>query len=126
MSQTGSHAPLVAVVDDDVSVRRSLLRLLRSAGFEVVVFDSGESFLAQENPVTPSCLILDVHLTGISGPDVKQQLMQKGLRVPTIFVTAHDEEATRESMRQFPGVACLRKPFPGSSLVDLIRKTLAA
>jgi FixJ family two-component response regulator len=121
-----SQAPLVAVVDDDVSVRRSLLRLLRSAGFNVTVYDSGESFLAQQDLVVPSCLILDVHLTGVSGPDVKQFLTQKGWRVPTIFITAHDEEATLESMRRFPGVACLRKPFPGNSLLDLIRKTLAA
>ncbi len=118
--------PLVAVVDDDVSVRRSLLRLLRSAGFNVIAYDSGEAYLAHDTPVQPSCLVLDVHLAGISGPDLKQLLTRKGLPIPTIFITAHDEEATRDSMRRFPGVACLRKPFAGSSLVDLIRKTLAA
>jgi len=116
--------PLVAVVDDDVSVRRSLLRLLRSAGFHVVVYDSGEAFLARENPASPSCLILDIHLAGISGPDLKQELDHRGSNIPTIFITAHDEEATREGLRRFPGVACLRKPFAGNTLVDLIRQTL--
>jgi FixJ family two-component response regulator len=121
-----SQAPVVVVVDDDISVRRSLLRLLRSAGFNVTIYDSGESFLAQEDLAVPSCLILDVHLTGVSGPDVKQFLTQKGWRVPTIFITARDEGTTRESIRRFPGVVCLRKPFLGSSLLDLIRMTLAA
>jgi len=112
---------MIAVVDDDVSVRRSLLRLLRSAGFQVAVFDSGESFLAQDKDLLPACLILDIHLAGISGPDLKHELNQRGLDVPTIFITAHDEEATQASLRNFPGVPCLRKPFPGSSLLDLIR-----
>ena len=115
---------VVAVVDDDVSVRRSLLRLLRSAGFSVMVYDSGESFLARENPIPPSCLVLDMHLAGISGPDLKHQLDEGGLHIPTIFITAHDEEVTGERMRRFPGIAFLRKPFAGSALVELIHQTL--
>ena len=115
---------MVAVVDDDISVRRSLLRLLRSAGFNVAVYDSGESFLARDDVAAPAFLILDVHLAGISGPDLKGELNRRGINVPTIFITAHDEGATRKSLEKFPGVPCLRKPFSGSELVDLIRRTV--
>jgi len=102
---------MIAVVDDDMSVRRSLLRLLRSAGFQVAVFDSGESFLAQDKDLLPACLILDIHLAGISGPDLKHELNQRGVDLPTIFITAHDEEATQATLRNFPASLACASPF---------------
>jgi FixJ family two-component response regulator len=115
---------LIVVVDDDVSVRRSLLRLLRSAGFQVDAYESGESFLARTDAEPAACLILDVHLGGISGPDLKQELNRQGLAVPTIFISAHDEEATRESRALFPDVPWLRKPFSGGALIELIQQAV--
>lgn len=125
LSKTTERQPFIAIVDDDISVRRGLLRLLKAAGFSVSVYDSGESFLAQAAANKPECLILDVHLTGMSGPEVKMELNHRGQPVPTIFITAHEEEATRESLERFPGVPCLRKPFAASMLVDLIRESLS-
>jgi FixJ family two-component response regulator len=112
---TTSMAPLVSVVDDDVSVRRSLDRLLRSVSLEVRVFASAEEFLEfldLDHPRKADCLILDVRLPGISGVELHRCLLARRCNVPVIFITAHgsDDPARSEAASDWT-VAYLTKPF---------------
>ena len=112
---------LISVVDDDISVRRSLDRLIRSAGLEVNVFASAEEFLNSNRRPKADCLILDVRLPGISGIDLHRQLLARRYNVPVIFITAHgsDEGARSEAASDWT-VAYLIKPFGGDELLDAI------
>ena len=112
----------IGVVEDDPSFLRALRRLLSGAGFTVATFASAEEFLASEAAGGTACLVLDVHLGGMSGFDLQQQLATAGRWIPTIFITAHDDSVTRERARS--GVAYLRKPFREDALVAAIRKAL--
>jgi len=112
----------IGVVEDDPSFLRALRRLLSGAGFTVATFASAEEFLASEAAGGTACLVLDVHLGGMSGFDLQQQLATAGRWIPTIFITAHDDSVTRERARS--GVAYLRKPFREEALVAAIRKAL--
>jgi len=112
----------IGVVEDDPSFLRALRRLLSGAGFSVATFASAEEFLASESAGETACLVLDVHLGGMSGFDLQQQLATAGRLIPTIFITAHDDSVTRERARS--GVAYLRKPFREEALVAAIRKAL--
>jgi len=114
-------APLrVAVVEDDAPSRAALGRVLRAAGFEAALFDSGEAFVA--SPPDPSllCLILDIHLTGMSGTDLQTRLRDAGSAVPVIITTANDEEAVRTRAERCGCVAFLRKPFDSATLLRVI------
>jgi FixJ family two-component response regulator len=93
-------APLVSVVDDDVSVRKSLDRLIRSARLGVRVFASAEEFLNSDHPCGADCLILDVRLPGMSGIELHRHLLASRCDVPVIFITAHDDPATRDEAQQ--------------------------
>ncbi len=115
---------LIAIVDDDYSVRRGLTRLLATEGYAVETFDSGESFLRSCLGHVPSCAILDIHLGGLSGPEVGKELERIGQRVPIILMTAHGESATREMLTELPAVPCLRKPFSGTYLIETIKRTI--
>lgn len=117
-------APTVCVVDDDTSLLRSLNRLLRAAGFTVETFESAEAFLQARRSSLPDCLVLDVHLGAVSGFDVQAQLVASGMPVPTIFITGHDDAATRERARRAGAVAYFPKPFDDQALVSAIRKAL--
>jgi FixJ family two-component response regulator len=110
----------IAVVDDDASVRKSLGRLLRGAGFEVETFESAEAFLARGGGGRPDCLVLDVSLGGMSGLELRAELGRSGIRVPVVFITAHDDAATLRGLRQSPEAPCLRKPFDESLLFEAI------
>jgi FixJ family two-component response regulator len=114
-------APLVAVVDDDISVRKSLDRLIRSAGLGVRVFATAEEFLNSPQPRKPDCLILDVQLPGMSGIELFRHLNRNSHNVPVIFITAHksDEGAMSESASDWT-VAYLIKPFTGDELLDAV------
>jgi FixJ family two-component response regulator len=112
----------IGVVEDDPSFLRALRRLLSGAGFSVATFASAEEFLASDSAAGTACLVLDVHLGGMSGFDLQQQLATAGRWIPTIFITAHDDSVTRERARS--GVAYLRKPFREEALVAAIRKAL--
>jgi FixJ family two-component response regulator len=112
----------IGVVEDDPSFLRALRRLLSGAGFSVATFASAEEFLASDSARGTACLVLDVHLGGMSGFDLQQQLATAGRLIPTIFITAHDDSVTRERARS--GVAYLRKPFREEALVAAIRKAL--
>jgi FixJ family two-component response regulator len=113
----------IGVVEDDPSFLRALGRLLGAAGFRVATFASAEAFLASESAGAMSCLVLDVHLGGMSGFDLQQRLAAAGAPIPTIFITAHDDPITRERARS--GVAYLRKPFREDALIGAIQQALA-
>jgi FixJ family two-component response regulator len=118
-------APLVSVVDDDVSVRRSLDRLIRSVSLEVRVFASAEEFLDSDPPCEAECLILDVRLPGMSGLELHRHLLARRCHVPVIFITAHgsDDRARSEAASDWT-VAYLTKPFSGDELLDAVQVAL--
>ena len=113
---------MIGVVEDDPSFRRALRRLLSAAGFSVATFASAEEYLASERTGAPACLVLDVHLDGMSGFDLLQRLATAGVLIPTIFITAHDDPVTRERARS--GVAYLQKPFREDALIGAIHQAL--
>jgi FixJ family two-component response regulator len=108
----------IAVVDDDAAIRKALERLLRGAGFEVETFASGEDYLARG--VCPGCLVLDISLGGMSGLELREQLIRTGAAVPIVFITAHDDAATQRALQKAAGVPCLRKPFDEALLFEAI------
>ena len=118
-------APLVSVVDDDVSVRKSLNRLIRSAGLQVNVFASAEEFLNSPHPCKVDCLILDVRLPGMTGIELNRLLLARACNVPVIFITAHgsDDHARAEAVSDWT-VAYFTKPFGGDELLDAIQTAL--
>ena len=107
---------LVAVVDDDESVRESLPDLLRGFGFDAKAFASADEFLSFEDPSRMQCLLLDVCMPGMSGPELQQELAARGVRVPIIFITARADPSIREKLMQRGAAACLFKPFSVSQL----------
>lgn len=118
-------APLISVVDDDPSVRKSLDRLIRSVRLEVRVFVSAEEFLESEHPCESDCLILDVRLPGMSGIELHRRLLATRCDVPVIFITAHgsDDRAKSEAASDWT-VAYLIKPFSGDELLDAVNAAL--
>jgi FixJ family two-component response regulator len=117
---------LVSVVDDDESVRESLPDLLRSYGFEVQAFASAEAFLAWPDRASADCLLLDVAMPGMTGPQLLRELQRRGEAVPTVFITAHsDDKALPEAIRR-GAVACLVKPFTETAIVEAVSAALAS
>lgn len=116
----------VAVVDDDASVCRALERLLRASGFAPLTYSSAEAFLQDRPSVIVDCMILDIHLAGMSGFELQKRLAAAGELAPIIFITADEEPDTPERARQAGCVACFRKPFPGQKLMETIRSAVAA
>ena len=116
---------LVLVVDDDPSILQGVARLLRVRGIEAELFCSGEDFLNRADSRAAVCLVLDIHLTGMSGIELTRRLMLSGSTLPVIFITADDGEATRKAAAEAGCVACLSKPFPSQSLVDAIETAFA-
>jgi len=115
---------LVSVVDDDESVRESLPDLLRELGFEVEAFSSGEEFLASECVGETKCLILDIAMPGMSGPDLQRELTHRGLGIPIVFITANRDETVRPSLLKQGAVECLFKPFSDTALLDAVNAAL--
>ncbi len=116
--------PLVSVVDDDESVRESLPDLLRDFGFDVQVFSSAEAFAESPTINEINCLILDVGLPGMSGPDLHRELLRQGHDIPTIFVTAQTDPALSSRLIDAGAAACLFKPFSDAALLDAITNAL--
>jgi FixJ family two-component response regulator len=126
MNHTGKPmAAIVAVVDDDISVRESLESLIRSAGLEVRLSASAEEFLNSSHPRRADCLILDVRLPGMSGIELHHHLMAQKWNVPVIFITAHasDSRARAEAASDWT-VAYLTKPFDEDKLLDAVSGAL--
>ena len=114
--------PLIAVVDDDISVRESLESLIRSAGMAVTVFASAEQFLNSRNGRKADCLILDVRLPGMSGFELQHHMVDHNCRVPVIFMTGHGyDERLRSEASSAWTVAYLTKPFTEDELLDALR-----
>jgi FixJ family two-component response regulator len=111
-----NDAPVIAIVDDDDSVRRSLLRVVQSAGYAAESFASARAFLDWLPQGRAACLVLDVHMDEMSGFD-----LQDRLAVPIIFITAHDDAATLERIEKSGASGHLRKPFGEKSILEAIR-----
>lgn len=118
------NASLVSVVDDDESVRESLPDLLRQFGFHAEAFASAEAFLASEVVSETSCLLLDIAMAGMSGPDLQEELRRRRQAIPIVFITANGEEAVRPSMLARGAVDCLIKPFSEAALLNALRAAL--
>lgn len=112
--------PLVSVVDDDESVRESLPDLLREFGYDVRAFASAEEFLDSGDIDETGCLILDIAMPGMTGPQLQEELKLRGQRTPIIFVTAHADDATRPRLMNNGAVECLSKPFSENALIDAL------
>jgi FixJ family two-component response regulator len=111
---------LVAIVDDEKAVCRAIRRLVTSAGFESEIFSSAEEFLRSCRERTPDCLILDLRLPGMSGLELQQQLATDHCRIPIVFVSAHDDPASRRKALQSGAFAFLGKPFNDEALLEAI------
>ena len=120
MSDTGT---LVHVVDDDASAREGIAALLRSAGLRTKTFASGEEFLAAPPPKTPSCLVLDVNLPGVSGLDVQQELAKAAVHVPIIFLTGNGDIPMTVRAVKAGAVNFLTKPFDDEELLNAIQQS---
>ena len=116
--------PYIALVDDEAPVRSALGRLLRLADFEVSAFPSGEAFLASLVARYPDCLILDVHMPGLSGLDVQAHLRAARIRIPVVFITAADDLALEQVAQGAGGAWLLRKPFSDAELLHAIGSAL--
>jgi FixJ family two-component response regulator len=115
---------LVSVVDDSESVRESLPDLLRHVGFDVLAFASAEEFLASNALGETNCLVLDVGLPGMSGPDLQRELKRQGRAVPIVFITAQGDASLRPRLLANGAVACLFKPFTDTALLDAVNAAL--
>jgi FixJ family two-component response regulator len=119
-----AECPLVSVVDDDESVRESLPDLLKEFGFAVQAFSSAEEFLASNFVCETKCLILDVAMPGMSGPDLQRELMLRRKEIPIIFITAHGGETVRPQLLEQGAAECLFKPFSDTALREALNTAL--
>ena len=115
---------LVCVVDDDESVRESLPDLLRQFGFAAEAFSSAEAFLASDAVSETSCLLLDVAMPGMSGPDLQQELTRRRKKIPIVFITGLGDRSIRPRMLAGGAVDCLVKPFSEAALLDAVSAAL--
>jgi FixJ family two-component response regulator len=118
------NRPLVSVVDDDESVRESLPDLLKEFGFAVRAFSSVQEFLAFDCIGQTKCLILDIAMPGMSGPDLQRELTVREQRIPIVFITARSDDTVRERMLKRGAVECLFKPFSETALIEAINAAL--
>jgi FixJ family two-component response regulator len=118
--------PLIAVVDDDESVRESLPDLLLVLGYGAVAFDSAEAFLASSHLDQTQCIVLDIAMPGMSGPELASELRSRGHLMPIVFITAHREEALRQNVRALSPVVPLIKPFSDTALASAVETALGA
>jgi FixJ family two-component response regulator len=117
---------LVAVVDDDGSIRESLPDLLEMLGFAARSFASAEDFLASEVTAETGCLILDVSMPGLSGPDLQLELNRRGLKIPIVFITARYDPNLRRELLARGAIECLFKPFSENDLRSALDRALVS
>jgi len=117
---------LISVVDDDESVRESLPDLLKEFGFEAQTFSSAEDFLASESIAETKCLVLDVAMPGMSGPDLQRELTRRDQSIPIVFITGQRDEAVRPRLIAQGAVDCLFKPFEAADLLQALNTALRA
>ncbi len=118
------ESPIVYVVDDDPSVRRSLSRLIRSAGFRVETFAQAQDFLDQKENLDPNCLVLDVNLPGLSGLDLQKELSSKGYVMPIVFITGYGTIPMTVQAMKGGAVEFLEKPVDHQVLLNAIRQAI--
>jgi FixJ family two-component response regulator len=123
-SPASESKPIVFVVDDDLSVRQGLERLLRAVGWRVETFASAQEFLAHQKENTPSCLVLDVGLPGLSGLDLQKQIMGANREIPIVFITGHKDVPTSVQAMKAGAVEFLVKPFSEQDLLDAIDQAI--
>jgi len=116
--------PLVSVVDDDLSVRESLPDMLKELGFMAQTFSSAEEFLASDYLDQTGCLILDVAMPGMSGPDLQRELRLRRQEIPIVFITAHADETIRPRLLEQGAAECLFKPFSDTALLGAVNAAL--
>ena len=116
--------PLISVVDDDESVRESLPDLLKEFGFDAQAFSSAADFLSSEWVSKTNCLILDVAMPGMTGPDLQRELTRRRHEIPIVFITAHRDEHVRPRLLAQGAVECLFKPFTETDLLDALNTAL--
>ena len=116
--------PLISVIDDDESVRESLPDLLKEFGFAAESFSSAEEFLTSRHLSETKCLVLDVAMPGMSGPDLQRELARRSEKIPIVFMTAHRDENVRPRLIEEGAVECLFKPFSASALLEALNTAL--
>ena len=119
-----TERPLVSVVDDDESVRESLPDLLGEFGFVARAFSSAQEFLLSGCVDDSSCLILDIAMPGMCGPELQQELNRRKSKIPIIFITAQRDETARSRLIEEGAVACLIKPFSDTALLEALNSAL--
>jgi FixJ family two-component response regulator len=119
-----AKSPLVSVVDDDESVRESLPDLLRAFGFTAQAFSSAEEFLASGMIHETKCLILDIAMPGMSGPQLQRELAVRRQEIPVVFITAHGDASVRPQVLAQGAVECLFKPFSDTALLQAVNTAL--
>jgi FixJ family two-component response regulator len=124
MKYESGRRPFLTVIDDDQSVRESLPELLRESGYEVDTFASAEAFLASGDRGRAKCLIVDVAMPGMSGPDLQRELKRRGQSMPVIFITAKVDSTMRQRLLEQGAVECLFKPFTERALLAAIGSAL--
>lgn len=124
--RSGCERPLLSVVDDDESVRESLPDLLREFGFAARTFSSAEEFLSSSCIDQTTCLILDIAMPGMSGPELHQELKRRGQQIPTIFITGQRDETIRARVLRQGVAGFLLKPFSDAALLAAIKAALQA
>ena len=115
---------LVSIVDYDESVRESLPDLLNEFGFASQTFSSAEEFLASDGIARTQCLILDVAMPGMCGPELQGELNRRKIKVPIIFITGHRDETERSRLIERGAIACLIKPFSDAAMLDALNSAL--
>ena len=121
-----TERPLVSIVDDDESVRESLPDLLREFGFAARAFSSAEGFLSSDCIEETRCLILDIAMPGMTGPDLQHELKVRRRQIPIVFITARRDETIRPRVLEHGAVECLYKPFSDTALLDAVSAALRA
>lgn len=115
---------VICIVDDDPSVRRALARLVRSCGLVTETFSSADEYLEAPHPNGVDCVVLDIHLGGMSGIELRERIVSEAAAPPVILMTAHDDAATRERIRTCGATGYLRKPFEASALLSAVGEAI--
>jgi FixJ family two-component response regulator len=118
------QSSVVSIVDDDLSVRESLPDLLKELGYSARAFASGEEYLASVHVGQTACLIVDVAMPGMSGPELQRELRQRGNKTPVIFMTAKDDDTIRKHALREGAIDCLAKPFTDVDLLEALGRAL--
>ena len=121
---TRATVPLVFIVDDDPSVRKSLVRLIRSAGYEVEAFASAEDFLSREPSIGPCCVVLDVRMPGVTGLDLQKTLKSALHGIPIVFITGYGDVSMSVSAMKAGAIDFLTKPFEGKDLLSAVQRVV--